>query len=91
MTKQRSISILMLALIGIGLSCPSPVAGEASRGSAREDALSRKPSVLFVADRQYGKPTHLRTWQDWLEAGFEIDVRPVASVTTIEDLRARGR
>src|SRR3972149_6940502 len=46
-----------------------------------------KPAVLFVAPGAEGSPEQLRTWDDWLAAGFEIDVRPIASIRAVADLK----
>ena len=43
-------------------------------GVTRPARAAEGPAVLFVADKQHGAPEHIRTWNDWLEAGFEIEV-----------------
>ena len=45
------------------------------------------PAVLFVAERQHGAPEYIRTWDDWLEAGFEIDAKPISAVSSIDVLQ----
>ncbi len=53
------------------------------------EIVKKHPSVLFLGDKAEGdKPMHLRTWQDWLESGFEVDVRNVDAVKGLEDLKS---
>ena len=62
-----------------------PVRSDVAKGL--QATLAKRPSVLFLADQQHGKPMYLRTWFDWLETGFEIDCRPISAVKTADDLR----
>jgi len=55
-------------------------AGPALAAEARD---ADRPAILFLGSR----PEQLRTWDDWLTAGFEIDVRKIESIRSAEDLR----
>ncbi len=48
------------------------------------DAVAEpRPAVLFVD----AKPEQVRSWEDWLEAGFEVDAKALAEVGTLESLK----
>jgi len=59
----------------------------AAPGSAETRTSARKASIVFVASARYARPLYLRTWHDWLDSGYEIDIRSVSSIETVEDLR----
>ena len=49
-----------------------------------------RPAVLFVfagSNSHQSGPAAMRTWNDWLKAGFEIDARGVPDVKTLADLK----
>lgn len=46
-------------------------------------AADQRPAVLFAGV----DPTKVRTWDDWLESGYEIDARPIGTVKSLEDLK----
>ena len=68
------LSIIMICLI-------------ASIGATQSVCAMGGPAVLFVADGRHGSPEYLRTWHDWLEAGFEVDAKPISAVNSIKVLR----
>lgn len=45
-----------------------------------------RPSVLFVCATR-GHDCQLRTWDDWLDAGFEIALEPIERVSSLARLR----
>ena len=61
---------------------PVPAAGRPAAGRPAAD----RPAVLFVADGRRGSAEYIRTWHDWLDAGFEVDAKPVAQIESLEDL-----
>ena len=64
----------------------SAVLAATTMGVARSARASEGPAVLFVADGRHGAPEYIRTWNAWLEAGFEVDAKPIAEVKSIEAL-----
>ena len=46
-----------------------------------------RPSVLFVGSNYGGRDRHYRKWDQWLEAGFEIDARELEQIQSYDDLR----
>ena len=75
LSKGRFIVVAIAALIA------------ASTGTTHLAIAKDGPAVLFVADRQHGSPESIRTWDDWLEAGFEVDAKPISEVDSLDVLR----
>ncbi|HEY3417036.1 MAG TPA: hypothetical protein VGM23_09155, partial [Armatimonadota bacterium] len=46
-------------------------------------AAEKRPAVLFVNV----VPTQLRTWEDWLASGFEVDARDISAIKSVADLK----
>lgn len=71
------------ALMGVSALCFNACA----RAEAVKQAAD-KPAVLFVADRGQAKPHLLRTWHDWIESGYNIDVKDISKIRSLKDLSA---
>ncbi len=46
-------------------------------------AADVRPAVLFAGV----DPTQVRTWDDWLASGYEVDARPINAIKSVEDLK----
>ena len=46
-------------------------------------AADKRPAVLFVGVG----PDAVRTWDDWLASGFEVDARPLSAIKSVADLQ----
>lgn len=46
-------------------------------------AADPRPAVLFVGV----DPTGVRTWDDWLASGYEVDARPISEIKSVADLK----
>jgi len=46
-------------------------------------AAPRRPAVLFAGV----DPSRVRTWDDWLASGYEIDARPIGAIKSVDDLK----
>ncbi len=46
-------------------------------------AADQRPAVLFVGVDATG----VRTWDDWLASGYEVDARPISAIKSVEDLK----
>ncbi len=74
----RVITGWRIGAVGLGMAmlmavlCAAPARAEAGR-----------PAVLFV----HVDPTQVRTWDDWLASGFEIDARPIGAIKSAADLK----
>ena len=86
MKDHLSAGAFLAALLTVSLADPRGHAKEAEPGNAFRETMAKRPAVLFLAHRHYGKPMYLRTWHDWQESGFEIDVRAISSVKQVDDL-----
>jgi hypothetical protein len=80
--KRLTLFVMCVFLSCSALSFNAFAQGKAATGGAK------KPAVLFVADRGQAKTQFLRTWHDWLESGYNIDVKAIPQVKSLEDLSA---
>ena len=46
-------------------------------------AVPRRPAVLFAGVN----PSEVRTWDDWLASGYEIDTRPIGAIKSVDDFK----
>ena len=80
-----------IALCGRFIAVGLALLATTSMSAARLARAADGPAVLFVADGRHGSPEFIRTWNDWLEAGFEIDAKPIAKIKSIEVAQAVQR
>jgi|GEM_PF-3772036 hypothetical protein len=45
------------------------------------------PAVLFTSSGEWGKASNMHTYQEWLDEGFEIDIKPLEQIKNISELK----